>query len=150
MRIIVVDGNSARTRELAKPLADKVFIQTSKRVGGARNDGAMAARAILSPRRMPMHRPGTGSADREKLCGAPIVRARCGLSVEDTFRNRLSLMGANAFSLRYYTGRYTSLGCNTASTGMRSSRPGCAVHRCRGRPGSRRGCANSGRSLNPA
>ncbi|HPD51509.1 MAG TPA: glycosyltransferase family 2 protein, partial [Methanoculleus sp.] len=39
--IIVVDGNSKdRTRDLAEPLADQVFIQTSKRVGGARNDGA--------------------------------------------------------------------------------------------------------------
>ncbi|HRT12001.1 MAG TPA: glycosyltransferase family 2 protein, partial [Methanoculleus sp.] len=39
--IIVVDGNSKdRTRDLAETLADQVFIQTSKRVGGARNDGA--------------------------------------------------------------------------------------------------------------
>ncbi len=33
--IIVVDGNSAdRTRELAAPLADLVFVQASPRVGG--------------------------------------------------------------------------------------------------------------------
>ena len=42
--IIVVDGNSKdRTREIAQKYADKVFIQTSPRVGGARNDGIMAA-----------------------------------------------------------------------------------------------------------
>ena len=43
--IIVVDGNSKdKTREIAEKYADKVFIQTSKKVGGARNDGAMAAK----------------------------------------------------------------------------------------------------------
>jgi len=43
--IIVVDGNSKdKTRELAKKYADKVMIQTSKKVGGARNDGIMLAK----------------------------------------------------------------------------------------------------------
>ena len=38
--IIVVDGNSKdKTREIAERYADLVFIQTSTKVGGARNDG---------------------------------------------------------------------------------------------------------------
>jgi len=42
--IIIVDGGSKdRTREIAGKYADKVFIQTSRKVGGARNDGIMAA-----------------------------------------------------------------------------------------------------------
>lgn len=43
--IIVVDGNSKdNTREVAAKYADKVFIQTSKKVGGARNDGVLACK----------------------------------------------------------------------------------------------------------
>lgn len=46
--IIVVDGNSKdRTRELAKKYADKVIIQTSKKVGGARNDGILRAKGAI-------------------------------------------------------------------------------------------------------
>ena len=46
--IIVVDGNSKdKTREIAEKYADKVFIQTSKKVGGARNDGVLASRYDL-------------------------------------------------------------------------------------------------------
>ena len=42
--IIVVDGGSKdATCEIARKYADKVFTQTSKKVGGARNDGIMAA-----------------------------------------------------------------------------------------------------------
>ena len=42
--IIVVDGNSKdKTREIASKYADKVIPQVSSGVGGARNDGAMAA-----------------------------------------------------------------------------------------------------------
>ncbi len=42
--IIVVDGGSKdATCEIAKKYADLVFTQTSKKVGGARNDGVMAA-----------------------------------------------------------------------------------------------------------
>ena len=40
--IIVVDGGSTdKTCEIARKYADMVFIQTSKKVGGARNDGVM-------------------------------------------------------------------------------------------------------------
>lgn len=118
--IIVVDGNSKdRTRELAKPLADKVFIQTSKRVGGARNDGAMAAKGdiiattdadCILPRDW-IERIERNFAERQIVQFYGTV-----YPIEDTFRNRLSLMGANAFSrFGYYTRTiYFTLGCNTA------------------------------------
>jgi len=45
MEIIVVDGGSTdRTREIAAELADIVMIQSSKGVGGARNDGFKVAK----------------------------------------------------------------------------------------------------------
>jgi len=48
IEIIVVDGDSLdRTREIAEPLADKVIIQTSEGVGGARNDGFNIAEAPI-------------------------------------------------------------------------------------------------------
>ncbi len=46
--IIVVDGGSRdRTREIAEPLADRVIVQTSPGIGGARNDGIALARAEI-------------------------------------------------------------------------------------------------------
>ncbi|HIH88551.1 TPA: glycosyltransferase [Candidatus Bathyarchaeota archaeon] len=46
--IIVVDGNSKdRTTEIAAKYADKVIQQVSHGVGGARNDGAMAAKGEI-------------------------------------------------------------------------------------------------------
>ncbi len=46
--IIVVDGGSRDgTREIASRSADRVILQTSKGIGGARNDGAAVARADL-------------------------------------------------------------------------------------------------------
>lgn len=48
IEIIVVDGDSGdRTREIAEKLADKVIIQTSLGVGGARNDGFNIAEAPI-------------------------------------------------------------------------------------------------------
>lgn len=118
--IIVVDGNSKdRTRELAEPLADKVFIQMSKRVGGARNDGAMAASGdiiattdadCIIPRDW-VERIGKNFAERGivQLYGTVYP-------IEDGLRNRLSLFSANTFSrLGYHTRTiYFTLGCNTA------------------------------------
>ena len=118
--IIVVDGDSKdRTRELAEPLADSVFIQKSKRVGGARNDGAMAARGdivattdadCILPRDW-VERIARNFAERDivQLYGTVYP-------IEDSFRNRLSLLGANIFSrLGYHTRTiYFTLGCNTA------------------------------------
>ena len=44
--IIVVDGNSTdRTREIAEEMGAKVIIQKRKGIGGARNDGFLAAKA---------------------------------------------------------------------------------------------------------
>src|SRR5512137_80909 len=46
--IIVVDGGSKdNTCEIARKYADVVFTQTSKKVGGARNDGVMAAKGDI-------------------------------------------------------------------------------------------------------
>jgi len=46
--VIVVDGGSGdRTREIAARLADRVVLQTSEGIGGARNDGVAAARTAL-------------------------------------------------------------------------------------------------------
>src|SRR5512138_937433 len=46
--IIVVDGGSKdATCEIARKYADSVFTQTSKKVGGARNDGVMAAKGEI-------------------------------------------------------------------------------------------------------
>jgi len=46
--LIVVDGNSKdRTCELAREYADEVITQTSKKVGGARNDGVLRARGDI-------------------------------------------------------------------------------------------------------
>ncbi len=118
--VIVVDGDSKdRTREIASCHADRVFIQTSPKVGGARNDGVLAAEADLI---------ATTDAD----CILPrdwLERIRDTLSldgvvmvygtvrpIEDSFRNRLSLWAANTFSgVCYRTGlMYYTLGCNTA------------------------------------
>jgi len=118
--VIVVDGNSKdRTRELAEPLADSVFIQKSKRVGGARNDGVMAASGevvattdadCILPRDW-VERIGKNFAEREivQLYGTVYP-------IEGGVRNRLSLAGANTFSrLGYHTRTiYFTLGCNTA------------------------------------
>ena len=118
--IIVVDGNSKdRTRELAAPLADLVFVQTSKRVGGARNDGAMKARGeilattdadcILPPDWLERIRDDFARYHPVQLYGTVYPREK-GLSY------RLSLGLANTFSsIGYHTGvLYYTLGCNTA------------------------------------
>jgi glycosyltransferase involved in cell wall biosynthesis len=117
--VIVVDGGSKdRTREIAAEYADRVFVQTSPKVGGARNDGVLAAVAPLV---------ATTDAD----CVLPrdwVERVRDDLSregvamvygtvapVETTVRNRLSLGIANLFSaIGYRVGFHYSLGCNSA------------------------------------
>lgn len=118
--VIVVDGNSKdQTRELAEPLADAVFIQKSKRVGGARNDGAMAASGeiiattdadcIIPPDWV--ERIARNFAEREIVQLYGMV-----YPIEEGFWNRLSLAGANTFSWVGYHTRtiYFTLGCNTA------------------------------------
>jgi glycosyltransferase involved in cell wall biosynthesis len=46
--LIIVDGNSTdKTRDIAKEYADKVILQESEGIGGARNDGVLAAKAPI-------------------------------------------------------------------------------------------------------
>lgn len=118
--LIVVDGGSKdRTREIAAAYADRVFVQSSPKVGGARNDGILAAQSDLV---------ATTDAD----CVLPhdwVERARDDLSregvvmvygtvapVEATIKNRFSLDLANlASAIGYHTGwLYYTLGCNSA------------------------------------
>lgn len=118
--IIVVDGNSKdRTREIAKAYADEVFIQTSKKVGGARNDGVLRARGeivattdadcFIPPDWLSKIRKDFEKHDIVQLYGTVYPK-------EGGIKNRLSLIGANMFSMiGYYTGSlYYTLGCNTA------------------------------------
>ncbi len=118
--IIVVDGNSKdRTRELAAPLADKVFIQTSKRVGGARNDGAMAAKGDIiatTDADCILPRDWVERIERDFAEKKIVQLYGTVYPLEGGIRNNLSLLGANVFSrLGYYTRTiYFTLGCNTA------------------------------------
>jgi len=118
--IIVVDGNSKdRTRELAEPLAAKVFIQTRKRVGGARNDGAMAARGDIiatTDADCILPRDWVERIERDFAEKKIVQLYGTVYPIEGGIRNNLSLLGANVFSrLGYYTRTiYFTLGCNTA------------------------------------
>jgi glycosyltransferase involved in cell wall biosynthesis len=118
--IIVVDGGSKdRTREVAQKYADKVFNQTSRKIGGARNDGIMAAAGeivattdadcIIPPTWI--ETIGKGFEDKEivQLYG-PVY------PIEESIRNSISLFCANTFSRLGYYMRifYYTLGCNTA------------------------------------
>jgi glycosyltransferase involved in cell wall biosynthesis len=119
--IIVVDGGSNdRTREIASEYADMVFIQTSKKVGGARNDGAEKAQGeilattdadcIIPPDWLSVI---AAAFDRDpeivQLFG-PVI------PMEGGVKNHLFLALANNFSrFGYYTRLfYYTLGCNTA------------------------------------
>lgn len=118
--IIVVDGGSKdATCDIARKYADKVFVQTSKKVGGARNDGTMAAAGdilattdadcILPPDWI--RRVGENFKDpRVVQIYGPVY------PIEDGWHNKFSLMLANNFSrLGYYSRTfYYTLGCNTA------------------------------------
>jgi len=119
--IIVVDGGSTdRTCEIARKYADMVFIQKSKKVGGARNDGAEAAKGEIV---------ATTDADcilppdwleqiRDAFAADPAVVQIYGpvYPIEDSIGNRFSLLLANTFSRIGYYSRtfYYTLGCNTA------------------------------------
>jgi glycosyltransferase involved in cell wall biosynthesis len=119
--IIVVDGNSSdRTRELAEPLADRVIIQTSRKVGGARNDGAGIAQGsiiattdgdCLIPPDWLQRIAGSfaRNPDMVQLYGTVYP-------IEPGVKHKVSLGLANSFSrLGYATGfLYYTLGCNTA------------------------------------
>jgi glycosyltransferase involved in cell wall biosynthesis len=119
--IIVVDGDSRdRTREIAENYADLVFIQTSRKVGGARNDGVLRAKGEIV---------ATTDAD----CSIPpdwieriakdferypeVVQIYGPVDpIEPGIKNWVSLALANTFArLGYYSGTlYYTLGANTA------------------------------------
>jgi len=118
--IIVVDGGSKdATCEIAKKYADKVFTQTSRKVGGARNDGVKASKGeiiattdadcILPPTWVKRIGEDFHDPDLVQLYG-PVY------PIEEGLNNRFSLMLANTFSRIGYYSRtfYYTLGCNTA------------------------------------
>lgn len=121
--IIVVDGNSKdRTREVAAGYADQVFVQTSKKVGGARNDGAMAAKGdIVATTDADCYIPPDWLERIEQDFAAhPDAVQVYGLVIpkktEKGIKNAVSLHLANFCSrLGYLTHSvYYTLGCNTA------------------------------------
>jgi glycosyltransferase involved in cell wall biosynthesis len=118
--IIVVDGNSKdKTREIAERYADLVFIQTSPKVGGARNDGVLRSRGEII---------ATTDADciiprdwleviGEDFRNGEIVQLYGPVDpIEKGIKNRISLWLANSFCVLGYcsTLLYYTLGCNTA------------------------------------
>jgi len=118
--IIVVDGGSKdRTCEITQKYADRVFVQTSRKVGGARNDGIMAATGdvvattdadcIIPPTWIETIKKGFEDKDVVQLYGLVYP-------IEEGIKNSISLFFANTFSrLGYYTRIfYYTLGCNTA------------------------------------
>lgn len=119
--IIVVDGGSKdSTRELAEPYADLVFIQTSRKVGGARNDGSMRAQSpilattdadcIIPPNWLEVILDDFERHPEAVQLFGPVD------PIEKTIKNHISLGLANQFArLGYYTHTlYYTLGCNTA------------------------------------
>nr|WP_319540152.1 glycosyltransferase family 2 protein [uncultured Methanospirillum sp.] len=118
--IIVVDGGSKdKTREIAEKYADTVFIQTSPKVGGARNDGAMKARGeILVTTDADTYLPPDWLERIEKGFTDPRVVMIYGpvRPIERTLKNRLYLFFANTFAgIGYLTGTILfTLGCNSA------------------------------------
>jgi glycosyltransferase involved in cell wall biosynthesis len=118
--IIVVDGGSKdATREIAQKYADSVFIQKSRKVGGARNDGIMAAKGeivattdadcILPPAWIAGIRNNFTDKNVVQLYG-PVY------PIEEGLGNKFSILLANTFArIGYYSSTfYYTLGCNTA------------------------------------
>ncbi len=118
--IIVVDGGSKDdTCGIAGKYADKVFNQTSKKVGGARNDGIMEAKGeivattdadcILPPNWIELIKKDFQDENLVQLYG-PVYPIEVGIG------NKFSLLLANTFSrVGYYSQTfYYTLGCNTA------------------------------------
>lgn len=118
--IIVVDGNSSdKTRDLAAKYADKVMVQRSPKVGGARNDGIVAAHGSI-----------VATTDADCICPPNWLSTIKGIfesnnivqlygpvyPIEDQIRYRISLGLINVLaSVGYYTRiLYYTLGCNTA------------------------------------
>jgi glycosyltransferase involved in cell wall biosynthesis len=132
--IIVVDGGSKdETCSIAGKYADKVFVQTSKKVGGARNDGIMAAQGeivattdadcILPPNWIELIKKDFLDERVAQLYG-PVYPIEVGIG------NKVSLLLANTFSrIGYYSQTfYYTLGCNTAF--RKSSFIKAGMYRC--------------------
>ena len=132
--IIVVDGGSKdSTCEIAKKYADQVFVQTSKKVGGARNDGVKVAKGDIVATTdadciLPPHWIKTLAEDFKD----PNVVQIYGpvYPIEDGIGNRFSLLLANTFArIGYYSKTfYYTLGCNTAFRKDAFNRAG--MYRC--------------------
>lgn len=118
--IIVVDGGSKdATCEIARKYADRVFIQTSRKVGGARNDGvATATGEIVATTDADCILPTDWIEKIGKDFSDPRVSQIYGpvYPIEDTIGNRFSIFLANTFARIGYYSRtfYYTLGCNTA------------------------------------
>jgi len=118
--IIVVDGGSKdKTREIAEKYADTVFIQTSPKVGGARNDGAGKAKGeILVTTDADTYLPPDWLERIEQGFTDPNVVMIYGpvRPIERTLKNRFYLFLANTFAgIGYLTGTVLfTLGCNSA------------------------------------
>jgi glycosyltransferase involved in cell wall biosynthesis len=118
--IIVVDGGSKdATCEIAKKYADQVFTQTSKKVGGARNDGVTAAKGtIIATTDADCILPPDWIKNLAEDFRNPAVVQVYGpvYPIEEGIGNRFSLMLANTFArIGYYSKTfYYTLGCNTA------------------------------------
>ncbi len=118
--IIVVDGGSKdATCEIAKKYADNVFTQTSRKVGGARNDGVKAAKGDVIATTdadciLPPHWIKQISEDFKNPAIAQVYGPV--YPIEEGFGNLVSLFLANSFSrIGYYSKTfYYTLGCNTA------------------------------------
>ena len=118
--IIVVDGGSKdATCEIAKKYADKVFTQTSKKVGGARNDGVKEAKGdIIATTDADCILPPDWIKRVEENFKNPAIAQLYGpvYPIEEGLSNKFSLLLANTFSRIGYYSRtfYYTLGCNTA------------------------------------
>lgn len=118
--IIVVDGNSRdKTRDLAAQYADHVMVQTSKKVGGARNDGVREshgsiiattdADCICPPEWLATIQQGFEGKNVAQMYG-PVY------PIENGLKYHFSLGLINGLSaLGYHSGiLFYTLGCNSA------------------------------------
>nr|WP_319375866.1 glycosyltransferase [uncultured Methanoregula sp.] len=118
--IIVVDGGSKdATCEIARKYADKVFTQTSKKVGGARNDGVKEAKGDIiatTDADCILPRDWIQRIGEDFKNPAAVQLYGPVYPIEEGFGNKFSLFLANTFSRIGYYSRtfYYTLGCNTA------------------------------------
>jgi glycosyltransferase involved in cell wall biosynthesis len=118
--IIVVDGGSKdATCGIAKKYADSVIVQTSRKVGGARNDGVKVAKGeiIATTDADCILPPGWLERIVRDFKKPGVVQVYGPVyPIEEGVGNQFSLFLANTFSRIGYYSRifYYTLGCNTA------------------------------------